>query len=84
MGFRFQRRIRIGPGLRINLSKSGVSTSVGTKGAWFTAGPRGARTTAGIPGTGMSYTETSRSRSGVGAVLILAFLVLLAFAMFGM
>lgn len=55
--FRFQRRIRILPGLRINLSKSGVSTSIGTRGAWFTIGPRGARTTVGIPGTGLSYTE---------------------------
>jgi hypothetical protein len=84
MGFRFQRRIRIGPGFRINLSKSGVSTSLGTKGAWFTVGPRGTRTTAGIPGTGLSYTQSSRNRSGVGALLLLAFLVLLAFVMFGM
>ena len=33
MGFRFRRTIRIGPFLRINLSKSGVSESVGHRGA---------------------------------------------------
>jgi hypothetical protein len=83
MGFRFQRRISFGPGFRVNVSKSGFSTSVGRKGLWFTVGPRGTRTTAGIPGTGVSYTTSSRSRSGVGAVLLLALLPLLAFAMFG-
>jgi hypothetical protein len=57
MGFRFQRRIRILPALRINVGKSGVSSSVGTRGAWFTIGPRGTRTTVGIPGTGFSYTD---------------------------
>jgi uncharacterized protein DUF4236 len=57
VGFRFRRRITIGPGLRLNLSKSGVSASVGTRGAWLTVGSRGARETIGVPGTGISYTE---------------------------
>ena len=43
MSFRFQRRINIGPGLRLNMSKSGVSTSVGRKGAWLTFGNKGMR-----------------------------------------
>jgi len=59
MGFRFQRRFRIIPGIRLNVSASGVSTSIGTRGAWLTIGPRGMRTTVGIPGTGISYTEQS-------------------------
>jgi hypothetical protein len=50
VGLRFYRRFRIAPGLRINLSKSGVSTSVG-RGAWFTIEPRG---TFGIPGTAIA------------------------------
>ena len=57
MGFRFHRSIRLLPGLRLNLSKSGVSTSIGTRGAWLTFGKRGTRSTVGIPGTGISYTE---------------------------
>jgi Protein of unknown function (DUF4236) len=58
MGFlRFRRTFRIGPGLRLNLSKSGVSASVGRRGLWLTVGPRGTRETIGLPGTGISYTE---------------------------
>ena len=33
MGFRFQKRIKIMPGVRLNLSKSGASWSVGPRGA---------------------------------------------------
>jgi uncharacterized protein DUF4236 len=40
MPFRFRRSSPVGPGLRINLSKSGVSESIGRRGAWFTIGPR--------------------------------------------
>ena len=59
MGFRFRRSFKVAPGFRLNLSKSGVSTSVGRRGLWFTIGPRGTRTTVGIPGTGLSYTDQS-------------------------
>ncbi len=57
MAFRFWRRFKIAPGIRLNLSKSGPSLSFGKRGAWFTVGPRGARATAGIPGTGMFWTK---------------------------
>jgi hypothetical protein len=57
VGLRFRRRISIGPGLRLNVSKSGISTSVGTRGAWFTIGHGKTRETVGLPGTGVSYTE---------------------------
>ena len=61
MGFlRFRRTFRIGPGLRLNVSKSGVSASVGRRGLWLTAGPRGTRETIGLPETGISYTEQQR------------------------
>jgi hypothetical protein len=62
MGFRFSRRIRILPGVWLNLSKSGVSTSNGGRGAWSTFGKRGTRTTVGIPGTGISYTHVEAQR----------------------
>lgn len=67
MGFRFQRRVRLLPGVRINLSKSGVSASVGRRGAWLTFGRRGARATLGLPGTGLSYTTTTRPDPPVAA-----------------
>jgi hypothetical protein len=38
MRFRFRRTFRIAPGLRLNLSKSGVSGVAGRSGAWFAIG----------------------------------------------
>ena len=57
MAFRFWRRIKLFPGVTLNLSKSGASLSVGPRGAKLTAGPRGLRATAGIPGTGLFHTQ---------------------------
>jgi hypothetical protein len=59
MAFRLFRRIKIAPGITLNLSKSGLSASAGVRGARVTLGPRGVRRTVGIPGTGISYTENS-------------------------
>jgi len=65
MSFRFWRRVRIAPGVTLNLSKSGGSLSFGPRGAKFTVGSRGKRATVGIPGTGLFYTTTLPSgRSG--------------------
>ena len=41
MAWRFQRRVKIIPGVRLNLSKSGISTSVGVRGASMTFGKSG-------------------------------------------
>jgi Protein of unknown function (DUF4236) len=54
---RFWRRVRVAPGLTLNLSKSGASVSLGRRGAHYTVGPRGQRVTAGLPGTGLFWTE---------------------------
>jgi tetratricopeptide (TPR) repeat protein len=67
MGFRFFRRIKLAPGVTLNLSKSGGSLSFGPRGAKVTIGPRGQRATVGIPGTGIFYTTTfgkRRARKG--------------------
>jgi hypothetical protein len=66
LGLRFRRRISIGPGLRINVSKSGLSTSVGTRGAWLTIGHGKARETVGLPGSGLSYTQEQRIDASPG------------------
>ena len=57
MGWRFRRSFSVVPGLRLNLSKSGLSASIG--GAPFTlnVGPRGLMGTASIPGTGISFRQ---------------------------
>jgi hypothetical protein len=55
--FRFWKRIKIFPGVYLNISKSGISFSFGIKGAKITFGSKGKRATLGIPGTGISYTN---------------------------
>lgn len=62
MGFRFQRRIKIIPGVTLNLSKGGISTSIGVRGAHVTLGRGKQRVTVGIPGTGVSYTDVESTR----------------------
>lgn len=57
MGLRFRRTFRVLPGVRINLSGSGISTSLGVPGATLNLSSRGARATVGIPGTGLSYSQ---------------------------
>ncbi len=57
MPIRFRRTLRIAPGVKINFSKSGMSTTVGPKGFHFTFGKRGIRRTVGIPGTGISEVD---------------------------
>ena len=57
MGLRYRKSYNHGP-FRVNLSKSGVGWSVGTKGARFTKKANGGyRSTASIPGTGISYVK---------------------------
>ena len=58
MRLNFFRRVRILPGLWLNLSKGGMSTTVGVRGLKATFGRNGDRVTAGLPGTGLSVTET--------------------------
>jgi hypothetical protein len=74
MGFRFQKRISILPGMRINLSKSGVSASVGPRGADVNVGPHGVTANAGIPGTGLSYRQKlGRGKAGwLGVLAVIA------------
>ena len=56
MGLRFRKIFSVVPGVRVNVSKSGVSTSLGGHGATVNVGTSGKRTvTLGIPGTGLSY-----------------------------
>ena len=65
---RFRKSINLGGGFRINISKSGVGYSWGTKGMRFTKTARGTtRNTYSIPGTGLSYvTENGKkNRSAV-------------------
>jgi len=57
MGFRFRRSLRLAPGIRINLSKTGASLSLGRRGATLNFSGRGTKATVGLPGSGLSYSE---------------------------
>lgn len=59
MGLRFRKSIKIAPGVKINFNKKSISATVGTRGAHYTVNSKGKRTASvGMPGTGISYTET--------------------------
>lgn len=63
MGLRFRKSIKLGCGVRINLSKSGIGYSIGGRGFRTTVNPKGRITnTVSAPGTGLSY-RTSFSGS---------------------
>ena len=66
--FRFRRTARIAPGIRLNFSKSGVSTSFGPRGFHYTVGHGRRRTTVGLPGTGLSYTTYSHAHAAARTV----------------
>jgi Protein of unknown function (DUF4236)/Bacterial SH3 domain len=55
MGFRFRKSIKLFPGIKLNFSKSGMSTSIGGQGATINLSKRGTRQTIGLPGTGLSF-----------------------------
>lgn len=55
MGFRFNKRLTIMPGVHLNLGLGGPSLSVGPRGASVNIGRRGVFGNVGIPGSGLSY-----------------------------
>lgn len=63
MTLRYRRRLKVAPGVSLNLGKRGASLSVGRRGAHVTVGHGQVRETVGVPGTGLSYTKT-QSRPG--------------------
>lgn len=64
MGLYFRKRIKIFPGVHMNISKSGTSWSVGSRGAKVNFGKRGTYVTTGIPRTGI-YSRTKVSSNGI-------------------
>jgi hypothetical protein len=97
MPLRFRRSVRVLPGIRLNIGKRGVSTTIGGRGAHITLRPgHSPRATVGVPGTGVSYTEggqlrrpepesvsdrPARPRTSVDAVIALIVLLAIAVAM---
>ena len=69
MGLNFRKSISLGKGLKLNLSKSGPSVSFGKSGFRQSINLKGqARTTVGIPGTGIYYTKNTNVKNVVGGL----------------
>ena len=65
-GLRFRKSIGILPGVKFNICKTGVSTSLGGRGATVNVGTRSRTATFGIPGTGLSYRTAAGALRGRG------------------
>jgi len=66
MGLRFRRSWGVIPGVRFNLGLRSGSVSFGTRGLHYTVGTSGSRITAGIPGTGLFWTQKLSGPWGPG------------------
>jgi Protein of unknown function (DUF4236) len=60
MGWRFQKRKKLFPGLTLNVGKRSASLSVGRRGARASAGTRGIGASLSLLGTGLSYVRRRR------------------------
>ncbi len=64
MGLRMRKSFKIAKGVRVNVGKSGVGVSFGTRGLRHSIHSSGRRTsTIGLPGSGISYSKTSTGGS---------------------
>ncbi|MFN4057411.1 MAG: DUF4236 domain-containing protein [Roseinatronobacter sp.] len=62
MALRFRRTLKIAPGVRLNLTKTGISARVGPKGAGITVGTSGTTVSAGLPGTGLHVSQKLKKK----------------------
>jgi hypothetical protein len=76
MGFRFQRRINLGNGWGVNASGSGGSVSF--RGQHGSVGTKGFSVRTGIPG--LSFRKNWGKDAGGAALILIAFLAVLAAA----
>lgn len=68
MALRFRRTLKIAPGVRLNLTKTGVSTRVGPRGAGVTVGTSGTTVSAGLPGSGLHVSKKLPRRPKAAAL----------------
>ncbi len=62
MGWNFRKRIKLLPGIHLNVSKSGLSVTVGTRGFNINFGKKGQQLNVGIPGSGIYYRKKLSSK----------------------
>ncbi|MEO8571774.1 MAG: DUF4236 domain-containing protein [Chloroflexota bacterium] len=71
MSVRFRRSIKLAPGVKVNLTKTGLGLTLGPRGAHYSVHSSGRRTRSiGLPGTGFYYQSRvggSQSRAGTAS-----------------
>ncbi|HXE64281.1 MAG TPA: DUF4236 domain-containing protein [Bryobacteraceae bacterium] len=85
MGLRFQRRIRIAPGVRLNLSKSGIGASAGRTGLRVGMDAKRRKYfSVGLPGTGLSYRTIFGQPVGLATLKEIGYTAIAAAICFGL
>jgi tetratricopeptide (TPR) repeat protein len=65
MGFRISKSVKLGKGVRLSLTKTGIGISAGIPGLRYSAHSSGRRVkTVGLPGTGLYYRKDSNVKGG--------------------
>ncbi len=69
-GLRVRKILKLLPGVKLNLSKSGASVSIGKPGATVNLSSRGTKATVGLPGSGVSYQKNLGGGKGFYVFLL--------------
>ena len=90
MSLRFRRSIKLLPGIRLNVSKSGLGISAGVRGAHVGIDAKGHKySNVGIPGTGL-YTRQDHGKveapetSSVATVVLLVVIAIVLMTIFAL
>lgn len=67
MAWNYRKRVKIAPGVHLNFSKNGVSTSIGPRGSKVTFGRNGTYMNTSIPGTGLYTRKKISGSNGVSS-----------------
>lgn len=78
MGFRYQKRIKLGKGLGLNISKSGVKPSYRSKKGSISTKGYSIRT--GIPG--LTYRKNFKNKSNSGCMVFIIILVAICYSFY--
>lgn len=57
MAIRLRKSFKVAPGVRVNVSKTGISTSIGGSGLTANVSKNGTRLTASVPRSGISISK---------------------------
>lgn len=76
MGFRFQKRINLGKGIGLNISKSGITPSIRTKSGSLSK--KGYSVKTGISGVSYRKNFSNSKNSGCGVFLLIPIVIIIS------